>query len=151
MSRIALLTGAGMLAIALAPGVPALAQTAGSSQMGRSTMGSSGMNPSGMGSSTMDPSPSGSAGMNSSGMDSSSPGAAQMGAPQTGSSRIQPPPVAQPRGREAMGSMQPARPVGETQQQRRQLDNVANALNQCQMQPEEQRSQCMRRAMESRL
>ena len=151
MSRIALLTGIGMLAVALAPSVPALAQTAGSSHMGRSTTGSSGMDPSGMGSSTMDRSPSGAAGMNSSGMDSSSPGAAQMGAPQTGSSRIQPPPVAQPRDREGMGRMEPARPVGQTQQQRRQLDNVANALNRCQMQAAEQRSECMRRAMESEL
>jgi len=142
MSRIALLAGAGMLGLMLAPGTPALAQTAGSPQ---STSGSTEMHP-GMGSSTLDRSPSGAAGMNS----PSPSGTARMGSPETGS-RIQPPPVAQPRGREAMGSMQPARPVGETQQQRRQLDNVANALNQCQMQPDEQRSQCMRRAMESRL
>ncbi len=77
-------------------------------------------------------------------------GSPQMDRPET-HSPVQPLQAAKPRGPEAMGLMEPARPVGETQQQRRQLDNVANALNQCQMQPGDERTACMRRAMESRL
>ncbi|MGE0260618.1 MAG: hypothetical protein AB7T18_17895 [Alphaproteobacteria bacterium] len=127
MSRIGLFAGAGMLALTLAPSVPALAQTVGSPMMGRSPSVSSDVMP-------------------------------RMQAPQNEPSRtetqaapapIQPPPMAQPRSREAMGMTEPVRPVGDTPQERRRLDNVANALNGCQAQPTEERRACMRRAMEA--